>query len=98
VQGLRPIAAALALTGLAGPLAAQTLSPSPNDLPTPLLREDGTPLRVDLRGWHQEALASYPRPAAPATTRVVTSCADDGPGSLREISATRSTSRSSPAA
>ena len=87
LQGLRPIAAALALTGLAGPLAAQTLSPSPNDLPTPLLREDGTPLQVDLRGWHQAALASYPRPAAPATTRVVTSCADDGPGSLREISA-----------
>jgi hypothetical protein len=83
LQRLQPIAAALALTGLAASPHAQTVAPA--DLPSPLVREDGTPLRVDLRGWHRRALSASPRATAPATTRVVTSCSDDGPGSLRQV-------------
>ena len=49
-----------------------------------MLREDGTPLRVALRAWHEDAQRN-PSPAVPATTRPVTTCADDGPGSLRVV-------------
>lgn len=83
---LQPIAAALALAGFSAPLCARTGAPAA-DLPRPLVREDGTPLRIDLRGWRERALAASPPAAAPAATRTVTNCNDSGPGSLRDVAA-----------
>lgn len=82
---LRPLAAALALAGLAAsPIAWANLPlPRTSSVP-PIMREDGTPLQVSPRAWHEDALLAYPPSNAPATTREVTNCNDDGPGSLRE--------------
>ena len=83
----RPLAAALALAGSAGTLHAQTGAP-PSENPATIgtvLREDGTPLRVALRAWHEEALRNATPPPVTTTTRPVTNCNDDGPGSLRAV-------------
>jgi hypothetical protein len=49
------------------------------------MREDGTPLRVALRAWHQDALNLAVSPAPTASVRPVTNCDDDGEGSLRVV-------------
>jgi hypothetical protein len=85
LSGLRPLAAALALAGFSAPLHAVT-DYRPGELQTaadPILRADGTPLRVALGDWHADAVRSAVPPAASATIRPVTNCLDDGPGSLR---------------
>src|SRR4029079_19701091 len=83
----RPLAAALALAGSAGTLHAQTRAPPAENTATigTVLREDGTPLRVALRAWHEEALRNATPPPVTTTTRPVTNCNDDGPGSLRAV-------------
>jgi hypothetical protein len=85
LSGLRPLAAALALAGFSAPLHAAT-DYRPGELQSPadpILRADGTPLRVALRDWHADAMRGAVPPAAVATIRPVTNCDDDGPGSLR---------------
>jgi hypothetical protein len=84
---LRPLAAALVLAGFSGPLHAVTdYRPGELQAPAdPILREDGTPLRVALGEWHADALKSAVPPAATTTIRPVTNCNDDGPGSLRAV-------------
>jgi hypothetical protein len=81
---IRPLAAALAFAGTAGTSAAQTFG-TPDETNSPILREDGTPLRVALRAWHEQALRNPSAPNMVQTTRPVTNCADDGPGSLRGV-------------
>src|SRR4029079_2644902 len=83
----RPLAAALALAGGAETLQAQPAAP-PSENPATIgtvLREDGTPLRVALRAWHEEALRNATPPPVTTTTRPATHCTDDGPGSLRAV-------------
>jgi hypothetical protein len=84
---LRPLAAALAMAGFSGPLHAVTdYRPGELQAPAdPILREDGTPLRVALADWHADASRGAVPPAANATVRPVTNCNDDGPGSLRAV-------------
>lgn len=83
---LRPLAVALTLSGASAGLHAVTLV-RPGDMQSAdgALREDGTRLRTALRAWHLDAL-QHAGPRSPETThRYVTSCADDGPGSLRAV-------------
>jgi hypothetical protein len=81
---LRPLA--LALAGAAVSCGAATQF-RPGELPADggVLREDGTPLRTALRAWHLDAVANAGAGSPSTTHRIVTSCADDGAGSLREV-------------
>ncbi|HEV7490512.1 MAG TPA: choice-of-anchor Q domain-containing protein [Rhodanobacteraceae bacterium] len=83
---LRPLAAALALSGTTAGLHAVTLVP-PGEMQSTVgaLREDGTRLRTSLSAWHADALQNAAPPSPHTTTRLVTSCADDGEGSLRAV-------------
>lgn len=81
---LGPLAAGLALA-LAASDASAVTQVRPGAMPGPhALREDGTPLRTALMAWHQDALQNAAPPPGATTDRVVTTCADDGAGSLRE--------------
>jgi len=83
---VRPLAAALVLAGSTATAHAQTFgTPDEATSASPMLREDGTPLRTALRAWHEEALRNPSAPSVIQTTRPVTNCADDGPGSLRAV-------------
>ena len=83
LAGARPLALSLALA--AATAQAVTLSrPGELENATPVLREDGTPLRTALQAWHRDALQNR-APSAPASThRYVTNCDDQGAGSLRD--------------
>jgi hypothetical protein len=81
---LRPLAAALALAGTPSVVLGVTeYAPGTMQTVGGLTREDGTPLRVALRAWHQDALNLAVPPSPTATVRLVTNCDDDGEGSLR---------------
>jgi hypothetical protein len=84
--GLRPLAAALALSGTSAGLHAVTLM-HPGDLQSTAgaLREDGSRLRTSLSAWHADALQNATPSSTRSTTRLVTNCADDGEGSLRAV-------------
>ena len=82
---LRPLAVALTLSGTSAGLHAVTLV-RPGDMQSTdgALREDGTRLRTRCARGTGRAAARWAR--SPDTThRYVTSCADDGPGSLRAV-------------
>jgi hypothetical protein len=83
---LRPLAVALALAGTPGALhAVAEYGPGTMQTAGDLTREDGIPLRVALRAWHQAALNNAVPPLPTATIRAVTNCDDDGEGSLRAV-------------
>jgi hypothetical protein len=83
---LQPLAAALALAAAPATLPAVTRVPlGEMQSADPARREDGTPLRTALRAWHLDALQNVSPPAPVATRRFVTTCADDGDGSLRQV-------------
>jgi hypothetical protein len=83
---LRPLAVALALAGTPGVLHA-VVGYGPGTMLTAgdLTREDGIPLRVALRAWHQAALNNAVPPSPTAIIRPVANCDDDGEGSLRAV-------------
>jgi hypothetical protein len=85
----RPLAAALAIAlGGSSVCAHAVTTAKPGEIQDPdnaILREDGTPLRTSLRAWHLDAVLHAQPPTAVATTRPVTNCDDDGPGSLRAV-------------
>jgi hypothetical protein len=83
---LAPLAAAIALS-CSGARAATTIAPGSVDSTDHALRADGTPLRTALAAWHRDAIASVVPPSPNALRRVVVSCEDDGPGSLRAAAA-----------
>jgi hypothetical protein len=83
---LRPLAAALALAGMPSVVLAVTeYAPGALQTAGAITREDGTPLRVALRAWHEDALSHAVPPSSTATLRTVTNCDDDGEGSLRVV-------------
>jgi len=83
---LRPLVAALALACASGTAhAASAMRPGEVPPDGSVTREDGTPLRVALRAWHEDAKRNESPPSPHATVRPVTNCDDDGPGSLRAV-------------
>ncbi len=85
-SALRPLAAALALSGTSVGLHAVTVVP-PGAMQSSqgALREDGSRLRTGLHAWHADALQNATPAAVRSTTRLVTNCNDDGDGSLRAV-------------
>ena len=85
---LRPLAVALAFAAGSGEVGAVT-SYAPGSVPRPasggMTREDGTPLRVALRAWHEDAAQNLVPPSPHGIVRQVSNCNDDGPGSLRNV-------------
>lgn len=83
---LRPLAAALALSGTSVGLHAVTLVP-PGVMQSSqgAIREDGSRLRTGLQAWHADAIQNAAPASANSTTRLVTNCNDDGDGSLRAV-------------
>jgi hypothetical protein len=83
---LRPLAAALALSGTPFGLHAVTLAP-PGAMQSSqgALREDGSRLRTSLHAWHADALQNATPASVRSTTHLVTNCNDDGDGSLRAV-------------
>jgi hypothetical protein len=83
---LRPLTAALALAITPGVVRAVTeYAPGAIQASDAITREDGTPLRVALRAWHEDALRNVVPPSPTASLRTVTNCDDDGDGSLRAV-------------
>jgi len=83
---LRPLAAAIALSGISiGSHAVTVVPPGAIQSSQGALREDGSRLRTSLHAWHADALQNAMPASVRSTTRLVTNCNDDGDGSLRAV-------------
>jgi len=83
---LRPLAAAIALSGISiGSHAVTVVPPGVMQSSQGALREDGSRLRTSLHAWHADAFQNAIPASVHSTTRLVTNCSDDGDGSLRAV-------------